>query len=224
MSGSAESGIRVWIHTRTGPRIPDPGLGGAVVRGAQGLLACLGADPAPSPWGFVRRGRGPNRKEGRWWTGEVYSEGGVGPETRGRRGRTRTGQRRRRALAGGREAGSVEAGGDGWLVSAVVARRAGARGKCAGPSTLSQRRSAIRPARRRRRRLGRRARRSCAHATGRRCRIACHERSAASNDACRRRAVAALGRRCSVGRSLKSRSGCGLACQPGIGSNQGSGT
>jgi hypothetical protein len=31
----------------------DPGVAAAVVRGPRGLVACLGPDPAPSPWGFV---------------------------------------------------------------------------------------------------------------------------------------------------------------------------
>ena len=89
-------------------------------------------------------------------------------------------ERRRRALAGGREARSVEPGGDGWLVrERVVARVMWLSG--------GQR---IRPARRRvaaQEDSGDRVDMPRVAAVA----FACHERSAASNDACRRRAVAA---------------------------------
>ena len=54
----------MWIHPRTEPRIPDPGSRVAVVRCSRGLVACLGPDPAPSPWGFVS---GVGAQTGREW-------------------------------------------------------------------------------------------------------------------------------------------------------------
>ena len=157
--GSAEPSVRVWIRPRTGPRIPDPGKA-VQLSDVHGGWWPVWAPTPPPHHGVRERGRGPNRKEGWWWNGEVDSEGGVGPEIKGQK--QENGQRRRRTRAGGREARSVEDGGDGWLVSAGRGAR-GVRGQRARPSWHAQRRSAIRPARRRRRRPGARARRSCGH-------------------------------------------------------------
>src|SRR4051812_19650100 len=41
------------VHPRTGPRTANPGGATEDGRPARGLVACLGPDPAPSPWGFV---------------------------------------------------------------------------------------------------------------------------------------------------------------------------
>jgi hypothetical protein len=59
-AATAVARIWVWIYPRTRPRIADPGLRVAVVRCSRGLVACLGPDPAPSPWGFVS-GVGPQQ-------------------------------------------------------------------------------------------------------------------------------------------------------------------
>jgi hypothetical protein len=77
--------------------------------------------PTPPPHHGVReRGRGPNRKEGWWWTGDVDSEGGLGPESRDRR-RNENGN------------GGACVGGWGveWWWSAVwVARRSAVAERC----------------------------------------------------------------------------------------------
>ena len=67
-------GVRVWISPRTGPRIADPGSAAAVVRLIRGLVACLGPDPAPSPWGFVS---GVGAQTGRQWVVDGNSTGSV---------------------------------------------------------------------------------------------------------------------------------------------------
>ena len=97
-----------------------------------GVGGLFGPRPRPLTMGVRERGRGPNRKEGWWCTGERCIRTGrwwVQKEWTEVGGRER--QRRRRALAGCREARSVEDGGDGWLVSAVVARVVRAARACA---------------------------------------------------------------------------------------------
>ena len=224
MSGSAGSGIRVWIHPRTRPRIPDPGLGGAVVRWAQGLVACLGPDPAPSPWGFVsgvgaQTGRKVGGGQERW----IRKVGWV-QKSRDRRRKNENGATAA-AGAGWRQRGGVRGGRwrrvagerESWLGGLACAASAQSVGACsAAVSDTASAATASPP-----RKTGASIMCTCHGSPLSHC---IHERSAAGKDACRRRAVAALGRRRLVGRSLKSRSGCGLACQPGIGSNQGSGT
>jgi hypothetical protein len=98
----------VWIHPRTGPRIPDPGV----------ALQFVGGNSGQRPvW---------------WWTGEVDSEGGVGAETGDRRRRTRTATAA--ASAGWRQRSEVSGGRRRRVAGECRRGAGGVRGKRACPS------------------------------------------------------------------------------------------
>ena len=118
----------MWIYPRTGPRIADPGVAAAVVRWTRGLVACLGPDPAPSPWGFVSGVRAQKQEQKWWWTETAVGQGVVaGIKRQGRHRRT---ARRRLGLGCARRgvAWRLETHGGvqsrRWGIAAQRARRA----------------------------------------------------------------------------------------------------
>ena len=126
-SALRDTRMEVWIE----PRIGNPGVGRAKRRSTRGLVACLGPDPAPSPWGFVSGVGAQTGMGGWWWNGEVDSEGRGG--SRRMKRQKREGTRTARAAAdAGRRQGCGVGGGRG--AQAGGQERAGAwqrRGRCA---------------------------------------------------------------------------------------------